>query len=446
MAFSPSSILYRPRLYRRLEPIVILAGLIFTLQIALAQFARRELPDKGPRAVGLLELAPNGKAHLVPITIMYDGKFYDASAYKASPVPMALQSGTVYEGLKAGVPQGLFTIKQPSETQGVWAAEGFWEAAGSTPAPKKAPAPPRKDEDLDKPPVLRHADSEPPKSNQPQPAAPPQAPQTAPTPSAPAPNPSPSPPLAPPQNQDQDNDKDRPVLRRGKAAAQAQELKQERATPAPTSPKPPSPQPAATSKSGSVQIIPAISDAGGPEPRPYAYVMKPEEEQAFQKKILVLAAIEVRARARQLAEEARVSAPSPRRASKVAEPRLPQPVFANVQLRVFDLSNTNDPVLVINADARMPQRSSSASGDLQYFITLVARQDTYGELKKAFTSITDNLHLDAIPRLELVDAVDADGDGRGELLFRKISDVGRAFNVYRVIGDQLYPLFEGTPQ
>ena len=94
----------------------------------------------------------------------------------------------------------------------------------------------------------------------------------------------------------------------------------------------------------------------------------------------------------------------------------------------------------------MPPPPNVANRDTQCFITLVARQDTYGELKKAFTNITDNLHLDAIPRLELIDAVDADGDGRGELLFRKISDAGRAFNLYRVIGDQLYPLFEGTAQ
>ena len=46
--------------------------------------------------MGLLELASNGKAHLIPITILYDGEFYDASAYKAAPVPMALESGTVY--------------------------------------------------------------------------------------------------------------------------------------------------------------------------------------------------------------------------------------------------------------------------------------------------------------------------------------------------------------
>jgi len=38
-----------------------------------------------------------------------------------------------------------------------------------------------------------------------------------------------------------------------------------------------------------------------------------------------------------------------------------------------------------------------------------------------------------------------DGDGRGELLFRKVYDASSAFVVYRVIGDQLYALFDGTP-
>ena len=51
--------------------------------------------------MGLLQLAPNGKAHLIPITILYDGEFYDASAYKAAPVPMALESGTVYEAVRS---------------------------------------------------------------------------------------------------------------------------------------------------------------------------------------------------------------------------------------------------------------------------------------------------------------------------------------------------------
>ncbi|HLB88951.1 MAG TPA: hypothetical protein VJK29_14955, partial [Terriglobales bacterium] len=109
-----------------------------------------------------------------------------------------------------------------------------------------------------------------------------------------------------------------------------------------------------------------------------------------------------------------------------------------------DLSNSNQAVLVLTAKARMPRRSDASAG-LQYYVTLVAREDLYGELHKAFSNVTDTLHLDILPRLEMIDAVDADGDGRGELLFRQISDAGSAFAVYRVIGDQLWPLFQGMP-
>jgi hypothetical protein len=49
------------------------------------------------------------------------------------------------------------------------------------------------------------------------------------------------------------------------------------------------------------------------------------------------------------------------------------------------------------------------------------------------------------PRMEFIDVVDADGDGRGELLFREISDAGSSYVVYRVGADQLWQLFEGTP-
>ena len=70
--------------------------------------------------MGLVQLSPNGKARLVPITILYDGEFYDASAYKASPVPMALESGTVYEGVRTGVSQGLFTVTSALQGNNTW--------------------------------------------------------------------------------------------------------------------------------------------------------------------------------------------------------------------------------------------------------------------------------------------------------------------------------------
>jgi hypothetical protein len=47
--------------------------------------------------------------------------------------------------------------------------------------------------------------------------------------------------------------------------------------------------------------------------------------------------------------------------------------------------------------------------------------------------------------MELIDAVDADGDGRGELLFRQTSDAGSAYAIYRVTADRLWSLYEGTP-
>jgi hypothetical protein len=92
-----------------------------------------------------------------------------------------------------------------------------------------------------------------------------------------------------------------------------------------------------------------------------------------------------------------------------------------------------------------PHQKQPANPDLQYMITIVARQDVNGDLHKALANITDTQHLDAIPQLELIDAVDVDGDGRGELLFREVSEAGTAFVIYRVIGDRLYPLFQGTP-
>ncbi len=47
--------------------------------------------------------------------------------------------------------------------------------------------------------------------------------------------------------------------------------------------------------------------------------------------------------------------------------------------------------------------------------------------------------------MDLIDAVDADGDGRGELLFRQTSDAGSVYAIYRVTADGLWSLYEGTP-
>ena len=92
--------------------------------------------DAGPRAVAVLQLAANGKASLVPIAILVGGKFWDATAYKADPVPMALEPGTVYEAERAGSSLGLFTVNSALHSNAVnvqtpWIGTGSWVPAGT---------------------------------------------------------------------------------------------------------------------------------------------------------------------------------------------------------------------------------------------------------------------------------------------------------------------------
>ena len=103
--------------------------------------------DSGPRAVGVLQMTANGKASLVPIAILINGKFWDASAYKADPVPMSLDSGTVYEAERAGNSLGLFTVSNAlhrnSTAPGAlstWIGTGAWRPNGSEPDTKAAQA------------------------------------------------------------------------------------------------------------------------------------------------------------------------------------------------------------------------------------------------------------------------------------------------------------------
>jgi len=61
---------YRSRLYRKAALAVISA---LCVAAAFAQYAKKAPSNKGPRALGVLEVAANGKAHLIAVTIMIDG-------------------------------------------------------------------------------------------------------------------------------------------------------------------------------------------------------------------------------------------------------------------------------------------------------------------------------------------------------------------------------------
>jgi hypothetical protein len=466
--------------------LVICAAVVsLVAPVAHTQAPRAPQKSKGPRALGLLQIGPDKKARLIPIEILYDGEYYDAGAYKASPVPFALWSGTVYEGFLSGVSQGLFTITGVLENPETkeWRAEGNWVTADmlakKSVKKKTVSDEPRGLNDDSGPPVLRRAAT----AEEPKAPEKPPAPETPPTPqtpasslpasptqptssapstgpaaaSAPAPQPatttansspasnSPSPP----------EDANHPTLKRGKPAEESSEP----LVPIPngsTSPQSSSRQPSAAqprlaptaAKAADVQLIPAISDANGPEAQPYKYEMKPEDETALRTKVLAMASNEVWAYIKETAAASTQAAKPGQKPKSSAAGHPPEAAFSDVQFWAFDLYNSNEPVFIVTASARVPQSpKEKAEPALQtpFLVTLIARQDINGDFHKVFSSVTDAQDLDIQPRMEFIDAVDADGDGHGELLFRQVSDAGSSFVVYRVIGNQVWTLFQGTP-
>lgn len=418
MGFSPS----RTWLYRTtLVAVTLLSCLPLAGQGTVAQYGRRSATSKGPRAVGLIQLFPNGKAHLIPVAITVDGKFFDAGNYKGAPVPMALDFGVVYEGFRSGVSQGIFTITQPGQARHIWLAEGTWLPAG-TKAPekgKKYETP--KIEDKDAPPRLHRGDAKP--------AEPPPADKPAP-PAPAAPKPQEAAKVTEPERSF--DDPNRPILRRGKPdpAARHELVKNFDEEVAPGK------SPKDSASSPQVTIIPAISDAGGPDPRPYNFDLRPGEEAGYRNKMLELASAEL---AKANAAPPEIPTTKTRKTSSVRKPA--PATFDDVHLRIFDLSNSNDPVLILSAKTHSPAAGSSEGEE----VTLVARTNLDGDLRRLFFAHTDSQHLDITPRMELIDAIDADGDGRGELLFRRISDSGSSYAIYRANADRLLPLYEGTP-
>jgi hypothetical protein len=528
-------ILYRASFFVALLVCVVLSAASVSAQEERPQITpgERKAPrkqDAGPRAVGVLQIAANGKASLVPIAILVGGKFWDATAYKADPIPMAVEPGTVYEAERAGSSLGLFTVNSALHSNAVnvqtpWIGTGAWVPEGAE-KPKtalKAEKAPVGIDPTDAPPRLTRSASAPQGPPTTTPVPTPQGSsgptgsgqtspgqtnpnqtsstqtspnQTSPSPSSPGPAGSrptppaptssapaspgtakptdskpgdskttePKPPDRPstPQSDSGAGEANRPRLRRGKPVEPLPEDEVQGysklgtvASTAPIASAGKNPEP--TAEKAPVQLMPAISDAGGPEPKSFAFEWLKDEEGERLKQITALAKEQVRAYVEARAKSKITPMPAPKSAgsqagrrastSKTPGPKTGDPILENAQMKAFDLWGNNQPVMVFTADAHMPPPAASAAhaasdSDLQYSILLVANHDIYNNLHKLFVSVTDKYHLDINPRLELVDALDADGDGRGELLFHEISDTGNGWIIYRATPDKLAKLFD----
>lgn len=403
-------------LYSKRVCFVIFAGVLLLAAGATAQSKKKE---SGPRALAIAELPkdPKASARLIPIAIRDKGRFFDASVYQASPRPIAVDPGVVYEATHAGEPVGFFTVEGARQVNGDWIALGHWQVRGEEkPAKKASTSQPDFRDAEDSPPVLRRGGSKP------------SGPETS------APESQPTPASTPRTTRRSDNeipshdsDPNRPTLRRGKPPAVAHE-ETEFEPPAPAMGATPE-QKAAAAPQAFKQVLVAISDAGGPRLEPFDFPWSALEQQQATKKLGTLAS-------QQVVQYAK---------SKPGLKVPPATTFDQVEVKAFDLARNNNPVIIFTA--RVPGAAARGKGpapaDYFYYVTVVVMQEAGGEMRKLFSSVTDTGHLDAFPRLEFIDAVDAEGTGYGNLLFRAISDTGHTYQLYRVTRDTLWKLFEG---
>src|SRR5260370_13568899 len=98
---------------------------------------RRGKNSSGPRALGLVVFGDDAGVpaavaakkkpqlpRLIPVTLWFEQRFFDAAVYKATPLPIALETDIVYEVQQAGESAGLFTVGSPARLNGIWLAEG----------------------------------------------------------------------------------------------------------------------------------------------------------------------------------------------------------------------------------------------------------------------------------------------------------------------------------
>jgi hypothetical protein len=482
----------RKRILASLLPVLACAG--FFLTAAAQKRKAHKL-----RATAVVEVTTDSKGvpttHVVPVTILDQGLFNDASTYKATPRPMALDNGIVYEAQNSGIPVGYATITNGTSKDDTWTALGKWSVAKAEPKKSDTAAPVTASGSDDDRPVLHRAsgsdsssnapastssstDSDRPVLRRPESSATPSpTPAASSTPSSsgttssessdsgrptlhrpddsasPAASPAPTPAASSsdtnqstPEASAPSEDPDRPTLKhKGSKSTAAKTSAAKTASTKGSSSQPSASQPAVaptstpakstTPKERKPMVISgtrsyaAVSDTDSIDTRSFVFSWKPDEEEEMRPKMYKLALAEL-----------------PNEHVRPSSDLQKSNLLKNVVLRSFDLDLSNDAVIVFSAEVpgTLPSTKDSAAKFVTRYVTVIARVDFDGNPQKVFASVTDSSRLDVTPRLELIDAVDVDGDGIAELLFRQYGYEDSSFVIYSVGRTSVNKLFEGA--
>ena len=459
-------------------------------------------PETVVRAVSVYEYTgEEGKAtasRVVPVSLFINGQMQDADVYLAAPVPFAIDTGTVYEVQKAGVPAGTLDVayerelKATSETDDAPEIDDAWIGYGaflpkpketlvarkqSGPLPKlevaggKSDSKPhlvtrdsdaksgdaKSDDETARDsggPTLHRAPGSGSDSTDTTPAKTTSDSKTADT-------------------SDSNDDAERPTLkRRTPAEIKANQKKQDSAkivsgndlNDDPDRPtlhrgmaKAVSPEQEIPPLNGlpkDMRQMVAVSDAKDRDEHDFVRPWESDAERAD-----VLGKMQAFAGAK-LAEYGRKTAAAPtpapapapvthagsapaataaarRRkaaAAATAAKAVPAAVLTDEVLKGYTLSYGGAATYFYTA-------TSPGAGGVSRYVSVVAQEEPMTGLKVALATVTDSTHLDRTPWMRLVDVVDAEASNRASLLMELRAQHTRQFALYRVIGAKAEQVF-----
>lgn len=446
---------------------------------AMAQTHVTKKSETVVRAIAVYEYTgEEGKAtasRLVPISLFINDGLQDAGVYLAQPVPLAINTGNIYEVQKAGVAAGTLDVayerqlKVTSQAEDAPELDDPWQAFGSFlprkelavvakkqsgPLPKvqvsggkpsSGPKPVRKDED----PKSSDSNSKTDDADERRSSGP-----TLHTPSVSGPGGSDTTKKTDTTDTadttDAASNAERPTLKRRSAAEIKSNQKKNdsakvvgsndlnddpdrptlhRGTPATRSVEQEIPPLNGLPKE--MRQLVAVSDAKDRDEHDF---MRPWDSAAERDN--VLGKMQAFARAKLAAYDG-AAAPIPaavpkttgtrqRKAAAMPVAAVLAPVTDEV-LKGYTLSYGGTATYVYQA-------SSPGSGGVIRYVTMIAQEDSLAGMKLALANVTDTNHLDRTPWMRLVDAVDAEASNRASLLMEMRAQHTRQFALYRVVG------------
>jgi hypothetical protein len=122
-------------------------------------------------------------------------------------------------------------------------------------------------------------------------------------------------------------------------------------------------------------------------------------------------------------------------AHRTAAPPASAPLsFVDEQLAGYTLSYGGLPTFVYSA--AVPTKD-----DATLYVTVIAQRLPSGELQTSLSSVTDSTHLDRVPWMRFIDAVDPDDSHRASLLFELRAKGSRQFALYSLTSAQAQQSF-----